>query len=353
MAGGNWTPGVDPGRPGLFLNFVDAAAAAVASGSLGTVAMTHTKAITGTAVSGKFYTVDGEAQAIELFGAANIASIMYVLKGGAKEVLVYVLSEAADESAYTAAFSKLNTRKFDAFVFDTMVSADIQAAALLWMQDSRDAGQYFHVVFGCTSASDDQTPENGIARCAALKDDFAVNLVVGVVDGVTILNSAQIAPYFAGLIASTPLNASTTYAVTPFQDVNMRLTNTQIKAALAAGAFVLVNDGEKVKVERGLCTSGKKIRRTRTQMAIVTDVTRTAENAFVGKVINNADGQVALISAIKTYMERMAANGVIDGSSIVVKLSDTYPSVGDQVFIDMSFRDLDSVEEIYLTVQIG
>ena len=353
MAGGTWTPGVNPGRPGLYLNFVEAANDAITAGTLGVVAMPCTKTVTGTATPGNFYTVDNKAQAIALFGADAATPIIYALRGGAREVLVYVPGAAEIGDTYEAVFAKYDTRKFDVFVFDAMVDDAIQDAALEWMQANRADGRYFITVFGCTSASDDTIVANGIARATRLADDFAVNLVTGFVDGLAVRNSAQAAPYVAGLIASTPLNASTTYAATPFQDVNVRLTSLQIKDALAGGCLVLVNDGEKVKVERGVCTSGVKIRRARTQMAVVTDVARTAERAFIGKVVNNEDGRIALVSAIKTYLEMLANDGVLDGASLNVKLSETYPSTGDQVFIDMAFRDLDSIEEIYLTVQIG
>ena len=353
MAGGTWTPGANPGRPGLYLNFVEAANNTIVAGALGAVAMPYTKTLGGTATVGKFYTVDNEAQAVALFGVGNVSAILYALRGGAREVLVYTMATSPTLATFTAAWAKFDTQFFDVFVFDQIVTDEIQDAGLDWVQASRATGRYFHIVFGCSNASDDSTPANGVTRSVRLKDDFAINLVTGAVDGVTVLNSAQVAPYIAGRVASTPLSASTTYSVTDFTDVSVRLTNTEIKAALAGGCLVLVNDGEKVKIERGLCTSVGKIKRTRIQRAVVMDVSRTAENAYIGKIINNADGQIALISAIRAYMETLAGEGVIDPASISVKLSSAYPSTGDQVYIDMAFRDLDSVEEIYLSVQIA
>lgn len=355
MAGGNWLPGVSPGRPGLYINFTEAASDAIQAGNMGVVAMPYTGALGGTATAGNVYTVASKDQVVTLFGTTGTAPILHALKGGAKEVLVYTLTDGGTITTenIALALSAFDVRDFDVFVFDKMVSEDVQDAVLAWLQDNREGGKYFHAVFGCTNASDDMDVSNGIARSTRLADDFAVNLITGFVDGLTIYNSAQAAPFVAGVIAGTALNASTTYASLPFTDVNVRLTNAQIKSALASGCMVLVYDGEKVKIERGVSTSGVKIRRTRTQKAITSDISRTAANSFVGQVINNEDGQVALVSAIKAYMERLAADGVIDGKTIKVALSDTYPSTGDQVYIDLSFRDLDSVEEIFLTVQVG
>ena len=356
MAGGNWTPGVDPGRPGLFLNFAAAASDAIKPGNMGVVAMPYSGTIGGgSAVSGGVYSIASRDQAIALFGVDNIKPILRALAGGAREVLVYVMANGTlnTVAAYTPVFTALDARDFDVFTFDTRVIEDVQDAAFVWMKNSRADGRYFHTVFGAANAGDDADVSIGVTRSTRLKDDFAVNLITGYVDGVTVLTSSNATPYVAGMLAGCALNASLTYAALPFTDVNVRLTGTQIKTALAGGCLVLVYDGDKVKVERGIATSKVKLRRTRTQKAVATDVAKTAADSYIGKVINNEDGQTALVSAIKAYLEKLAADGVIDGKSIKVKLSDTYPSTGDQVYVDIAFTDLDSVEEIYLTVTVG
>ena len=355
MAGGNWTPGVNPGRPGLYLNFVEAASEAITPGNMGVVAMPYSGTIGGAASVGTVYTIASRDQAVTLFGEANIAPIIRALRGGAKEVLVYTMADGTVETvvAYTTVFTALDARDFDVFTFDKCVPDEVQDAALVWMKNNREDGRYFHIVFGAANVGDDSDVSIGVTRSTRLKDDFAVNLITGYQDGLTILPSYTAAPYVAGMLAGCPLNASLTYAALPFADVNVRLTGTQIKTALAGGCLVLVYDGDKVKIERGIGTSKAKLRRTRTQKAAATDIAKTAADSYIGKVINNEDGQTALLSAIKVYLEKLAADGVIDGRTIKVKLSDTYPSTGDQVYLDVSFTDLDSVEEIYLTVKIG
>lgn len=350
MAGGQWSPSASPTRPGLYINFVTAAVAQINGGSRGTVAIPLKSFAGGTAVAKNFYTVSTEAAAAALFGAANIASIKLALQGGAKEVLVYTLPTTLTATDYADARTALDTRPFDVFVFDGEVAATEQDAVKTWAAANRSDGKHFMAVFGAVAAADDQTPATGDARSERLQDNYCVNLVSGVTVGGVSYSSGEYAPWVAGLVAGTGINHSITYAVAPVDDVTKRMTNSEIKAALAKGSLVFVNDGEKVKVEQGLTSSVKKIRAIRARQAVSTDVTKTAADAYIGKIDNNADGQAALISAVKAYLERLESENVLTG--ITVKLDPQFPSVGDSVYLAISYVEVDSMERIFLTINV-
>jgi hypothetical protein len=350
--GGSWNPTDLPTRPGLYLNFVEAAASQIKGGARGIVAI-PLKTYGTNATAKTFYTIENEKQAIDTFGEANIQSIKFALQGGAKEVLVYTLPEidgttVTEDAAYAEAFDAFDARPFNVFVFDGEVPGQLDEA-FAWVKRNRDEGKHFLLVIGGSDA-DDADPAVGNTRSTTYKDDYVVNLIVGVKTGGTTYNSAEYAPYVAGLIAGTAINRSITYAQVPVDDVSKRLTNAQVKTALAAGSLVLVHDGEKVKVEQGLVTSGKKIRVIRARQAIATDITKTAADAYIGKIDNNPDGQAALISAIKAYLERLEDANVLMGP--VVALDPQYQSVGDSVYLLISFAHVDSIERIFLTINV-
>jgi hypothetical protein len=350
MAGGSWDSTALPVRPGLYINFKTAATAQIKGGARGTVAIPLKAFAGGTATAKTFYTVDNETDAAALFGAGNIASIKYALQGGAKEVLVYTLPVSATAQDYTDARTAFDTRPFNVFVFDGEVLAAIQDSTLTWVTANKTAGKHFLAVFGTIQAIDDQTPATGNSRSVRLLSDYAVNLTVGaVINGVTV-SSGVYAPYVAGLIAGTPINRSITYKVAPVTDVNKRYTNAEVVTALAAGSLVLVNDGEKVKIEQGLTTSAKKIRSIRARQAISNDITKTAADSYIGQINNDADGQAALISAVKAYLETLEAAGVLTG--INVGLDPQFQSVGDSVYLLISYVELDSMERIFLTISV-
>ncbi|MDH5159821.1 phage tail sheath subtilisin-like domain-containing protein [Heyndrickxia oleronia] len=352
--GGSWDPTSLPIRPGLYINFVEAALAQITGGARGTVAMPLFEY--GSAPAGKFTTIENEKQATDLLGTQHNDAVLRVLQGGAKEVLVYTVPTNADaEQQYIDMRDAFEARPFNVFVYPGEVSATEQDATLAWCQRNRDEGKHFMVVFG-GSAADDQDPTIGNARSVRLADLYAVNLITGVVlsDG-SELASAEYASYIAGLIAGTPINKSITYTDIPVVDVTKRLRNSEINTALISGSLVLVNDGRKVKVEQGIVTESDatkrgKIRTVRGRQAISTDIPATACDHYIGKVDNNPDGQAALISAIKVYLEQLEIENVLLAPT--VKLDPERPSVKDNVFLVVSYVEVDSMERIFLTINV-
>ncbi|MBU5211072.1 phage tail sheath subtilisin-like domain-containing protein [Heyndrickxia oleronia] len=354
MAAGSWDPTSLPIRPGIYINFVEVALAQITGGARGIVGIPLFEY--GTAEAGKFYTFENEREATDVLGTQYNDVVIRALQGGAKEVLVYTVPTNADsEQQYIDMRDAFEARQFNVFVYADEVSATEQDNTLAWCKRNREEGKHFMVIFGGSTA-DDQDPTVGNARSIRLMDDYAVNLITGVVlsDG-SELNSAQYASYIAGLIAGTPINKSITYEVLPVVDVTRRLRNSEINAALISGSLVLVNDGRKVKVEQGIVTNSneskrKKIRNIRARQAVATDIPATACDNYIGKIDNNDDGQAALISAIKAYLETLETNNVL--TDLYVGLDKQRPSVGDSVFLEVSYTEIDSMERIFLTINI-
>ncbi|NHN31130.1 phage tail sheath subtilisin-like domain-containing protein [Paenibacillus agricola] len=347
MANGSWDPTALPTSPGLYINYVTAAAARINGGARGTVAiplLTYTGATAST-----FYTVTTEKEASDTFGAANIQSILFALQGGAKEVLVYTLPSTPDAAAYTAMRTAFDTRPFNVFVLDGEFNVTQFAAIKTWVIANRAAGKHFMCVFGGDAASD-AVPATGNTRSILENDDYIVNATVGTKVGATTYSSAQYAPYWAGLIAGTAINRSITYSRLPADDVNKRFTNAEVDTALAAGSLVSIHDGEKVKIVQGLTTAKTKIRSIRARQAISTDITKTAADSYIGKIDNNADGQAALISAVKAYLETLERANVLTGPAVI--LDPQHASTGDSVFLAISYVEVDSMERIFLTINV-
>lgn len=348
--GGSWDPTALPVRPGLYVNFRKAALANISGGARGIVGLPIFTYTGGTAESGKFYTVESESDASELVGSSNAAPIKRVLEGGAKEVLVYAVPTNADATVqYEDIRDAFEAQEFNVFVYPTVIDDAEQTATKSWISRNRTEGKHFMYVAGGDS-TDDADIALGNARSTLLKDEYIVNLVSGVIlaDG-TEVQSADYAPYVAGLIAGTAINKSITYVELPVADVTKRLKNSEIETALTSGSLVIVKDGNKVRIEQGLTTDGK-IRKIRARQAISTDIPATARDNYIGKVDNNPAGQAALISAIKLYLEQMENNNVL--MTPVVGLDATRPSVGENVFLSIGYTEVDSMEKIFLTITV-
>lgn len=343
-----WDPTALPIRPGLYINFKEAAVAQITGGARGTVAI-PLKTFAGQATAKTFYTIEREGDAILLFGQANIQSIKFALQGGAQNVLVYTMPASPLAADYVEMREAFEARPFNVFVFDAEHDPTEQDNTVAWLVQNREEKKHFMFVAG-GSAADDLDPTIGNARSVGFNDDYVVNLISGVTINGDDYSSAEYAPYIAGLIAGTAINRSITYTQVTVDDVTKRLRNSEIVTALQAGSLVLVHDGEKVKVEQGLTTSKKKIRNIRARQAVATDVEKTARDNYIGKLDNNEDGQMALINAIKAYLETLEVNNVL--TDIVVTLDPQRPSVGDSVFLAISYREIDSMERIFLTINV-
>jgi len=176
----------------------------------------------------------------------------------------------------------------------------------------------------------------------------------------TNLSSAQVACWVAGKACGQQMTESLTYADSPFDDVIPRLTHTQIVSALQSGTIVLVHDGEKVKVEKGIDTltslrtgqnnQWKKAKAIRIMDAIDTDLQKAGRDNYIGKVINDEDGQAAVIVAIKKYFETMNKGRLIKDDFDVYIDPDLQPLAGaDQFYFKWYCYIVDSMEQIFGT----
>lgn len=352
--GGTWSASSLPVRPGLYMNFIDAALASIAGGARGVVALPVFTYTGGNATPGRFYTIETVSDGIELVGSANATPITRILEGGAKEALVYAVPTNEDATAqYVNMRDAFSVQDFNVFVYPTVVTPAEQTATKAWVANCRDEGKHFIYVAG-GDATADADIEEGNARSVLLKDEYIVNLVTGVIlaDG-TEVQSADYAPYIAGLIAGTPINKAITYAELPVADVTLRLKNSQVTKALTSGSLVIIKDGNKVRIEQGITTDSSaqergKIRIIRGKQAVATDIPAAARDNYIGKVDNEPNGQAALIAAVKAYLETLQTERVLRNPEVT--LDSRYKSEGDKVFLAVSYTEVDSMERIFMTI---
>ena len=353
--GGSWTPGTKEIIPGIYTNFTEAAIAAITGGQRGVVAIPVFK-YTGTAKSGKFYTIETVDDAKEILGADNAKAVELILAGGAKSALVYAVPAAPLEGSldYDAMLEAFTTQEFNVFVYPDAQTTEVEDKTKAWVINCREKeGKHFLYIAGGTAA-DDATPTKGNARSVRLADDYVTNLITGIISNGVEIYSGKLAPHIAGIIAATAINKSITYKQITAEDVNKRLKRSEIETALTSGSLVLVFDGVKVKIVQGIVTKSNeakrgKIRAIRARQAIVTDISKTVEDNYIGKIDNNADGQAALISAVKAYLEVLEGENVL--SEATVELNPKYASVGDSVYLLIGYLEVDSMEHVYLTIK--
>ncbi len=192
----------------------------------------------------------------------------------------------------------------------------------------------------------------------------AISVKNGVIlsDGTT-LTPVQAVAWVAGATAAAHINESLTYATYDGAvDVVPKYTNSQIIAALQAGEFVFTAKNNQAVVEQDINTltsltptKGKAFRKNRVIRVldgINNDFVRIFSDFYIGKVDNNADGRNLLKNECISYLDTLQGINAIQNfnsqSDIVVQQGND----ADSVYIETYTQPVDSIEKIYMKVQV-
>lgn len=349
------------GMPSINIAFETRAAAAVARSQKGVVAI-----IVRDAAANGAHTLTAESQVPAALGAENQAYIKRAFTGYVnrpRKVLVYVLGA---EDGLEKAFEWLGTQVFDYLAAPPDVTEPEAELIKAWIIERR---------------ADDNAICKAVLPDLAADSEAIINFTTtGIKVGSITHTAAQYASRIAGLIAGTPMTISCTYApLTEVSDVT-RLTREEMDAAVDAGELILFHDGEKVKTGRGVnslktitSTKGdvyRKIKIVEAMDMIRSDVRITIQDNYIGKYANSYDNKCLLITAIKTYLETLEKEGILQAGSSSVSIDleaqetwlkdkgvDTstlteqqikeYPT-GSLVFLTAACKILDAIEDVDL-----
>ncbi len=291
------------GLPNILIEFKTKASTAIKRGERGIVAIIVKETVS---------SVKEFATSADVVGytATNLAYINRAFLGGIKPIKKVIVI-ATD--TISNALAKAETVKFDYLVGTpdlTASEATEIATAIKAMRDNK-----FIKVKAVLP--------NNVADHEGIINFTTTNIVVGT----DTFTSAQFCSRIAGLLAGTPLQESATYKVLSEVTDVPKKTKAELDTAINAGKFEIFWDGEKVKVARAvnsLTTVGssksedmKSIKIIDIMDLIYSDIKRTCEDNYVGKFANNYDNKCNLIVAIKTYLESLKREELLDGDIYV------------------------------------
>lgn len=270
----------------------------------------------------------------------------------AKTVLVYKLKASHKAADVTAALATLKTVQFNTlcYPYDGEGEEANKTAIATWIKAMRE--------------------DEGVKCQAVLANHVAdsegiINVVQGVVmSGNKELTAAEVTAWVAGATAGASVTTSNTGMVyTGAIDVKPRMTKSEMEAAIAAGKFIFkvdtaqnvsavydINSLTTVTVDKGKVFTKNRVIRTLDNIA--NDITKIFEANYVGKVNNNAEGRSLLKASLVDYFTTLQAMGAVQNFETdditVVAGNDS-----DAVVIDAAVQPVDSVEKIYITVNLS
>lgn len=285
------------GLPKIEIDFIAAANTAIERSVNGIVALIledNTKA-------------DGLTNIYELYdkvtkshwSVANYGYIGQVFEGRPKRVIVE--RKLPDEN-YDNVLARLKHKRFNYLAVPGIAEDDVQTIAD-WIKKQRAAKKTVKAV---------------LPNCAA-NDEGIINFATeGVKVDTKTYTAAEFCARIAGLLAGTPLSNSCTYAV--FPEVTSITESLDPDGDIDAGKLILINDGEKIKIGRGVNSlatlSGDKTEEMK-KIKIIDgidlmrdDIRESFENNYIG-VGNSYDNKILFVNAVNQYFDTLAKNGVL------------------------------------------
>ena len=238
----------------------------------------------------------------------NQAYLKLAFEGSPKYVIVERIS--ADDD-YTEAKARLVNKKWNYLAVPGADESEVSELAD-WIIAQRSNKKTFKAV---------------LPNCEA-NDEGIINFTTkDIVCGGESYTTAEYCARVAGFLAGLPMSQSATYQV--FADVTGITESLTPDKDIDAGQFILINDGEKIKVGRGVNSlvtlSGnktadmKKIKIVEGMDLIRDDIRTTFEENYVGEN-NSYDNKMMFVAAVNLYFAELAKQGV---------LYDEYENVSD------------------------
>lgn len=217
-----------------------------------------------------------------------------------------IVERASTTGNYDDALARLKNKDWNYLAIPGLQKAEVEGIAE-WIIAQRSAGKTFKAVLPCTAAEYNANDEGII--------DFATE---GIKVGAYSFTSYEYCIRIAGLLASLPMTESATYQV--LAEVDSITESTTPDADIDGGKLILINDGEKIKIARGVNSlhiiSGdktddmKKIKIIDGMDLIRDDIRKTFEENYIG-INNSYANKLIFISAVNQYFDTLVRQGVL------------------------------------------
>lgn len=288
------------GLPEISIEFVGKAVSAIKRSQLGIVALIL-KDDTQTATTVEYKDITDIKT--EEWAANNLDYIKMALAGTPSKVIIEVVPTLAED--FSAGLTRLNNKRFNYLAIpeiEALQTTDVET----WIKAKRD---------------NDKKTFKAVLPDSTADHEGVINFTTdGIKVGEKAYTTAEFTARIAGAIAGLPFTRSATYLVFP------EVTEiTEIEApgtAIDNGELVLINDGEDIKIGRGVnsltTTTGSKtedfksIRIVEVMDMIKDDIRTTFDKNYVGKLNNIYDNQVLFITAVNAYFTGLANDEILD-----------------------------------------
>ena len=351
------------GLPEINIEFKTKAETAVTRSARGIVALILTDTTSTEDLSGAYaYEADVPK---DNWSVKNQDYIKKTFLGTPNKVLIE--RRIVPENGYNGVLTRLKNKEWNYLTVPGIADDDVQSV-YDWILEQRAAKKTFKAVLPCKSA-DVAANHEGVINFAT------ENIQVG---GVT-YTSAEYCCRIAGLLAGTPMTESTTYSV--LAEIDSIKESETPDEDIDQGMFILINDGSKIKIGRGVNSlhilsdhkteDMMKIKIIEAIDLMRDDIRTTFEQNYIG-INNSYDNKMLFIAAVNQYFDNLASEGILDkeadnSADIDVEaqrrwLASKYDvseysddeirkaKTGSYLFVNAHVAFLDAIEDLFFSV---
>lgn len=291
------------GLPQINIEFIGKAVTAIKRSQLGIVALILKDDIQ--TADTIIYKGIEEIKSTE-WSPSNLDYLKKTFAGTPSKVIVERLG--VDAVDYNEALKRLNNKRFNYLAIPEIESADTTLIAT-WIKSKRDnAKRTFKAVL-----------PNMVGDHEGIINFTASEIKVGEKEYTT----AEYTTRIAGALAGLPFTRSATYYEFPEIDSIKEIEDPD--EAIDSGELILINDGENIKIGRGVnsltTTTGSKtedfksIRVVEVMDMVKDDIRTTFDKFYVGKLNNIYDNQVLFITSVNAYFAGLSDDEILDPSA--------------------------------------
>lgn len=335
--------------PGAYINVRTNEPLSITRGDRGTVAILQEMTA---GVDGTTYTITAMEQDYPEGATAADKKLATEALKKAKTVLIYKLPSTHAADDVTAALAALRTASFNTlcYPYDGDDEVANKTAIAAWIKAMRD---------------DEGVKCQAVLANHAADSEGIINVAQGLMmSGGTELTVAEVTAWVAGATAGATITTSNTgMKYEGAIDVKPRMTKSEMETAIKAGKFVFkvdtaqnvtavydINSLTTVTVEKGKMFTKNRVIRTLDNIA--NDITSIFESNYVGKVSNNEDGRSILKAALVDYFNSLQNMGAVQNFE-TDDVTVTAGTDSDAVVVTAAIQPVDSVEKIYITVNLS
>ncbi|WP_251447068.1 phage tail sheath C-terminal domain-containing protein [Vermiculatibacterium agrestimuris] len=249
-------------------------------------------------------------------GQENKAYIQRAFQGsdrGTPGLVRVVVVDPEETGAVAGGLKELESQGMDYVALPPDATSAEVTSAVTWVKARRAK----HYTEKLVAANADPAPD----------DMGVINFCeTGVTVGSKVYTAGEYASRIAGILAGVPAGMSATYApLSEVTGVTVR-TETEQNAAIAAGKLILLHDGLKAKIARGvnsMTTVPDKGREEWSKIKLVEGMDlvdyymrTTIQDTYLGRYPNGYDNKCILLTGVKAFLKQLETDGVLyPGSS--------------------------------------